>query len=51
MKKIRLHSKLELHLQQFKSLVDESMHTDNDNNETDHEKEYEELIVQVMQQC
>ena len=36
-------SKLQLHLQEFRSLVEELMRTDNDNNETDLEKEYEEL--------
>ena len=42
MKKIKLQkSKRELHLQEFKSLVKEFMHTDNDKNETDLEKEYE----------
>ena len=42
MKKIKLQkSKRELHLQEFKSLVKEFMHTDNDKNETYLEKEYE----------
>ena len=39
MKKIKLQkSKLELHLQEFRSLVEELMRTDNDNNVTDLEK-------------
>ena len=39
MKKYKLQkSKLELHLQEFRSLVEELMRTDNDNNETDLEK-------------
>ena len=36
-------SKLELHLQEFRSLVEELRPTDNDINETDLEKGYEEL--------
>ena len=44
LKKIKLQkSKLELHLQEFRSLVVELMLTDNDINETDLEKEYKEL--------
>ena len=36
MKKFKLQkSQLELHLQEFRSLVEELMRTDNDNNETD----------------
>ena len=44
MKEIKLQkSKPELHLQEFRNLVEELMCTDNNNNETDLEKEYEEL--------
>ena len=39
MKKIKLQKrKLELHLQQFGSFLEELMRTDNDSNETDLEK-------------
>ena len=44
MRKIKLEkSKLELHLQEFRNLVEELMHTDDDNNETDLKKDNEEL--------
>ena len=44
MRKIKLQkSKLELHLQEFTNLVEELMHTDDDNNETDLKKDNEEL--------
>ena len=44
MDKIKLQkSKLELHLHEFRSILYELMRTDNHNNKTDHEKEYEHL--------
>ena len=36
-------SKLELHLQEFRCLVEEPMFTDNDNKKTDLEKEFDEV--------
>ena len=44
MKKIKLQkSKLELHLQEFRSLAQELMRIDNDNNELDLEIEYDSI--------